>query len=117
MLQERTRDANGELGLARTFGPGESEALGILSEQSERAMVDWVTIVLHERGGAGVAGHKSQITHPIRPESLGSPDAAAAFMSRLIWEDASYHDGVVVRPAGGIPEAEAIARVSVIFDR
>ena len=79
--------------------------------------VDWVTIVLHERGGAGVAGHKSQIAHPIRPESLGSPDAAAAFMSRLIWEDASYHDGVVVRPAGGIPEAEAIARVSVIFDR
>jgi hypothetical protein len=79
--------------------------------------VDWVTIVLHERGEAGAAGHDSQIAHPMRPEFFGNADAAAAFMSRLIWEDANYHDGVVARPEGGIPEAEAIVSVSVIFDR
>ena len=79
--------------------------------------VDWVTIVLHERGEAGAAGHNSQIVHRIWPEFSGNADAAADFMSRLIWEDASYHDDVVVRPEGGIPEANEIASVSVIFDR
>jgi hypothetical protein len=78
--------------------------------------VDWVTIVLHERGEAGVAGHNSQIAHRMWQGFSGNADAAADFMSRLIWEDASYHDGVVVRPEGGIPEAQAIASISVIFD-
>lgn len=78
---------------------------------------DWVTIVLHERGEAGAARLKSQIAHPMRAERFDNADAAAAIMSRLIWEDASYHDAAVARPAGGIPEAEAIVRVSVIFDR
>jgi hypothetical protein len=79
--------------------------------------IDWVTIVLHERGEAGAAGHNSQIAHPMRPEFFGNADAAAGFMSRLIWDDASHHDGVVARPEGGVPEAETIASVRVIFDR
>ncbi len=79
--------------------------------------VDWVTIILHERGEAGAAGHNSQIAHRMWQEFSGNADAAADFMSRFIWEDASYHDGVVVRPEGGIPEAQAIASISVIFDR
>lgn len=79
--------------------------------------VDWVTIVFHERGEAGAAGHNPQIAHPMRPEFFGNADAAAGFMSRLIWDDASHHDGVVARPEGGVPEAEAIASVSVIFDQ
>ena len=78
--------------------------------------VDWLTIVLHERGEAGAAGHNSQIAHRMWQEFSGNADAAADFMSRVIWEDASYHDGVVVRPEGGIPEAQAIVSVSVIFD-
>jgi hypothetical protein len=80
-------------------------------------LADWVTIVLHERGEAGGSGHNSQIVHRMRPEFSGNADAAADFMSRLIWDDASHHDGVVARPEGGIPKAEAIASVSVIFDR
>ena len=63
--------------------------------------VDWVTIVLHERGEAGAAGHNSQIAHPIRPEFFGNADAAAGFMSRLIWDDASYHDGLGGQTRGG----------------
>lgn len=66
--------------------------------------VDWVTIVLHERGEAGAAGHNSQIADTIRPEFFGNADAAAGFMSRLIWDDASYHDGVVARPEGEYPK-------------
>ena len=77
---------------------------------------DWVTIVLRERGEAGAAGHNSQVAHRMWQEFSGNADAAADFMSRFIWEDASYHDDVVVRPEGGIPEAQDIASVSVIFD-
>jgi hypothetical protein len=79
-------------------------------------LVDW-TIVLHERGEARGAGHNSQIVHRVRPEFSGKADAAADFKSHLICDDASHHDGVVARPEGGIPEAEAIASVSVIFDQ
>ena len=68
-------------------------------------------------GEAGAAGHNSQIAHPMRLEFFGNADATAGFMSRLIWDDASYHDGVVARPEGGVPEAEAIASVRVIFDQ
>jgi len=38
--------------------------------------VDWVTIVLHERGEAGAAGHNSQIAHLMRPEFFGNADTA-----------------------------------------
>ena len=79
--------------------------------------VDWVTIVLHERGEAGAAGHNSQIVHRVWPQFSADANVAADFMSRLIWEDASNHDAVVVRPEGGIPEDEEIASISVIFDR
>lgn len=79
--------------------------------------VGWVTIILRERGEAGAAGHNSQIVHRAWPEFSGNADAAADFMSRLIWEDASYHDDVVALPEGGIPQAKEIASVSVTFDR
>lgn len=79
--------------------------------------VAWVTIIWCERGEAGTAGHNSQIAHRIWPEFSGNADAVADFMSRLIWEDATCHDDVVVRPEGGIPEATEIASVSVTFER
>lgn len=38
--------------------------------------VDWVTIVFHERGEAGAAGHNSQIAHPMQPEFTEGPQPA-----------------------------------------
>lgn len=114
MLKEGTRHADGEL---EPLVQVKARVLEFFQKNPTALRVDWVTIILHERGEAGAAGHNSQIAHRIWQEFSGDADVAADFMSRLIWEDASYHDGVVVRPEGRIPEAQAIARIIVIFDR
>jgi hypothetical protein len=114
---KRTRHADCELGLAPTLGPRESETAGILSEQSEctPGRLGDHRPPRERRGGRSGPQFADRSSHA--PKFFGNADATAAFMSRLIWDDASYHDGVVAKPEGGVPEAEAIASVRVIFDR
>ncbi|MGC1340969.1 MAG: hypothetical protein WA854_01505 [Candidatus Binataceae bacterium] len=103
--------------MARNLDPVKARVLEFFHEQSDRvpSRLDDHHPARERRGGRGWP--QFQIAHRIWQEFSGDADAAADLMSRLIWEDASYHDGVVVVPEGGIPEAQAIASISVIFDR